>query len=196
MAHTLIIAVTNDRRARVYNDIGYLLDEGHEVTLATLNSDKWPDLDARVQVVQLRAAELRHPIPAIEEFLLFKGPRKAFRFARRMGSRSVTLVAQVDRAQRAWISRARRIHRTYWNPAYRPLRPWIIWRASRKEVLPVLSERGYDAIVLADAQAIPLGWHLYHDYSHPNVQFQVTRTPKRPRTSASLAGRTKGEEQP
>lgn len=183
-----MIAVTNDRRARVYADVNYLLDQGHEVTLLTLSRDKWPLLDPRVTVVPLRPAELRHPIPALEELILFKGPRKSFRLARRMVSGSVNGVARVDRLQRAWMRRARRTHRTYWARAYRPVRPWVIWRASRKHILPRLDVADYDAIVLADPQAIPLGWHLSHDYSHPNITFQVTRTP--PQTQV---GRAQGQ---
>jgi hypothetical protein len=185
MTQTLMIAVTIDRRARVYADIDYLLNQGNDVTLLTLNLDTWPDLDPRVEVVQLRPAELKHPVPAIEEFLLFKGPRRSFRLAKRMVSDSEVMVSRIDRVQRAWMRRARHAHRSYWNPVYRPLRPWVLWRSSRKHILPELDLSRYDTVVVADAQAIPLGWHLSHDYGHGNVQFQVARRPSEQRTDLS-----------
>ena len=166
----LIIALTTSRRNAVLDDCAFLREQGAEVQLLTLKADDWPELDAEVPVLELGAAEKVHPLPRVERLLVFRLPGAFFKVLLRAaavlasvpgGSAPARALAGAARtAEAGWTKVANAWHRRGFMRFYRVLRPWVLWRAARRSVLSPAVLDGFDRVVVADAQGIPVGWHL------------------------------------
>jgi hypothetical protein len=59
---------------------------------------------------------------------------------------------------------------------YRLLRPYILWRVADRQVLPGVGVESADQVVVQDAAAITLGWHLARRYPDLDVAFTLDRS--------------------
>ena len=198
--NVLIIAVTASRRVGVASDIEALTASGANVTLLTSRVDAWPGLDPRVRVVDLAEAEGRMPLVASLRRAstaardLLGGRRAATglpRPDRSPESAPVPAGPPADQEQvpdgavaspspsratgsgRAGTGASR--PRDLARRAYRGVRPWLLWRAARRSVLPTLDLASMDLVLVADAQAVPIGWHVARAHPHTEVTFTLDR---------------------
>jgi hypothetical protein len=170
----LFLALTATRARAIKRHCHFLLEHGVEVVLVTTNPDPWEaeKLDARVQVHTLREGEGRHPLPRGERFLVFRGPRFVLARAQRAaGGRASTVAAVTRRYERG----ANLFHRKVFMRLYRALRPYILWRVARRDVLPGIDLTTVNEVVVGDSHAIPLAWHIARDHPALKVSFSLDR---------------------
>jgi hypothetical protein len=200
--NVLIIAVTASRRVGVASDVEALTASGANVTLLTSRADAWPGLDPRVRVVDLAEAEGRMPL--VSSLRRASAAARGLLGGRRAGTvparpdRSpepapVPAGPPADQGRRpdgtvgspgpapsramgsgrpgTGASRPRELARR----VYRGVRPWLLWRAARRSVLPALDLGSMDLVLVADAQAVPIGWHVARGHPHTEVAFALDR---------------------
>lgn len=182
----LIVAVSTGRWRAALSDASWVLDHGGQASLLTLTADAWAridePLDPRLAVLELAAAEARHPIRRIERLLVFRLPRLAFRVLRGGLRRAGRLPAvggpargagiAAGRAERRYERLAGRFHGRVFTRLVRPL---ILFRVVRRYALAGLDMAGLDAVVVADAASIPIGWQLARRYPELHVTFALDR---------------------
>ena len=195
--NVLIIAVTASRRIGVASDIEALAASGAAVTLLTSRADAWPGLDPRVRVVDLAEAEARMPVVSLARrtataarglLARGRGPTASPQEARHLEPASgpaghLDGAMAGDRPQQDSGPRpeaapprpAAAGPRELARRAYRGVRPWLLWRVARRSVLPALDLGATDLVVVADAQAIPIGWHVARAHPHLEVTFALDR---------------------
>ena len=59
---------------------------------------------------------------------------------------------------------------------YHVIRPWLLWRSARSILLPDVDLGAIDLVLLADAQAVSIGWHLAKARSDLPVSFSLDRS--------------------
>ena len=59
---------------------------------------------------------------------------------------------------------------------YKLVRPYVMWRAARKQALRAVDWSAVEQAVISDSHAIPIGWHLARKYPDLAVAFELDRT--------------------
>lgn len=60
---------------------------------------------------------------------------------------------------------------------YRLLRPYVMWRVARREVVRQVDWSSVEQLVICDSHAIPIGWHLARRHPQLTVGFELDRAP-------------------
>jgi hypothetical protein len=60
---------------------------------------------------------------------------------------------------------------------YKLVRPYVMWRAARRQALRKVDWTAVEQAVISDSHAIPIGWHLARRYPTLPVAFELDRTP-------------------
>lgn len=60
---------------------------------------------------------------------------------------------------------------------YKLVRPYVMWRAARRQALRKVDWNAVEQAVISDSHAIPIGWHLARRYPRLAVAFELDRTP-------------------
>jgi hypothetical protein len=60
---------------------------------------------------------------------------------------------------------------------YRLLRPYVMWRVTRAEVIRQVDWAAVEQLVICDSHAIPIGWHLARRHPDLAVGFELDRGP-------------------
>jgi hypothetical protein len=60
---------------------------------------------------------------------------------------------------------------------YRLLRPYVMWRVTRAQVVRQVDWPTVEQLVICDSHAIPIGWHLARRHPDLAVGFELDRTP-------------------
>ncbi|MBS2966048.1 hypothetical protein KGA66_23590 [Actinocrinis puniceicyclus] len=60
---------------------------------------------------------------------------------------------------------------------YRLLRPYVLWRVVRADVLRQVDWAAVEQLVICDSHAIPIGWHLARRHPGLSVGFELDRGP-------------------
>ncbi|OLT12027.1 hypothetical protein BJF79_04355 [Actinomadura sp. CNU-125] len=102
-------------------------EEGARVEVVTAEPDGWDELDGRVRLHRLDAAEARHPLPWLEHTIVIRLPRVAVRPVVRFGRPGARL-------ERARTSASRTVHRRVFLPFYRHARPLVLARVARRRL--------------------------------------------------------------
>lgn len=181
----VVIALNHRRHRAISAEAAWALDHGVEFHLVTVSEEGWPFLDPRVQVHELRRGEGAHPVPRVERLIVFRVPRALF-------SRAEALLGKLTRTPAAPVARpaltaergvnagyekmANAFHRKVFVRFYRLLRPYILWRIADTQVLPDVGIETADQVVVQDAAAITLGWHLARRYPDLDVAFTLDRS--------------------
>jgi hypothetical protein len=180
----VVIALNHRRHRAISSEAAWALDHGVEVHLVTVSAEQWPFLDPRIRVHELRQGEGAHLVPRIERILVFRAPRALFTRADAVLAKLTGTPARpvaspalaLERALRAGYEKvARAFHRKLFVRFYRLLRPYILWRVADRQVLPKVGVSSADQVVVQDAAAITLGWHLARRYPDLDVAFTLDR---------------------
>lgn len=70
---------------------------------------------------------------------------------------------------------------------YRLLRPYVMWRVTRKQVIRQVDWSAVEQLVICDSHAIPIGWHLAKRHPGLTVGFELDRTPYADREPVAAA---------
>jgi len=65
---------------------------------------------------------------------------------------------------------------------YKLVRPYLMWRAARRQALRKVDWTAVEQAVVGDSHAIPIGWHLARRHPTLPVSFELDRTPYLDRT--------------
>lgn len=168
--HVLVVSVIGQRRQGVLADVRYILSTGSKVTMMAMRSTDWPELEGQVEFAEVVTAEARHPLPRTERALVFKTPNRVFRTVIVLcgraakvpgGTRPARVVVKGTKtAQQGYGKVSGAFHNRVFMKGYRAIRPWVLWRATRSTLLPTMDLDGVDLVLLSDAQAVSIGWHL------------------------------------
>jgi hypothetical protein len=181
----VVIALNHRRHRAISSEAAWALEHGVEVHLVTVSAEQWPFMDQRVRVHELRQGEGAHPVPRIERLLVFRAPRALFtradavlaRLARTPAKPVASPALALERAlRRAYEKLANAFHRKLFVRFYRLLRPYILWRVADRQVLPKVGVSSADQVIVQDAAAITLGWHLARRYPDLDVAFTLDRS--------------------
>ncbi|MDO5503165.1 MAG: hypothetical protein Q4G67_08345 [Actinomycetia bacterium] len=148
--HVVFIGLTSISVRTVVGHAEFLLDRGVRVTVMTADPIPYHErrLDGRAEMIDLTRAEVQ------------TGP---FRVRERLRRYSVGGPVQ---------NFAYKVS----NRAYKVMRPAILWRAAEGEVAGWFDWSQVDEVVLADAHAVPLGWHVARRHPDLRVTFALDRS--------------------
>jgi hypothetical protein len=184
--HVLVVSVRKGRREGVVDDIRYILDTGSRVTLLCMRACEWPEFEGQVEFSEVETAERRHPLLRAERGMVFTFPNvvlrhtaAVFRRAGRMpGAKTPAriAVAGTQDVRRRYNRLGRAFHNRLFMKGYRAIRPWVLWRSTRRVLLADLDLNSIDLVLLADAQAVSIGWHLAKTRPDLPVTFFLDRS--------------------
>src|SRR3954447_399256 len=184
--HVLVVSVTRGRRKGVVDDIRYVLDTGSQVTFLCMRASEWPEFEGQVTFSEVERAELRHPLLRAEQGVVVRLPNLLVRYLLAV-LRRIGRVPGAAAPARAATARARRLHTRYtklgkafhtrvFMKGYHAVRPWVLWRSTRSLLLPDLDLDAINLVLLADAQAVSIGWHLAKARPDLPVTFSLDRS--------------------
>jgi glycosyltransferase involved in cell wall biosynthesis len=184
--HVLVVSVTRGRRKGVVDDIRYILDTGSQVTFLCMRASEWPEFEGQVTFSEVETAERRHPLLRAEQGLVVRLPNLLVRCVQGV-LRRIGRVPGAAAPARAAAARTRRLHTRYtklgkafhtrvFMKGYHAVRPWVLWRSTRSLLLPELDLDAIDLVLLADAQAVSIGWHLAKARPDLPVTFSLDRS--------------------
>jgi hypothetical protein len=167
----LFMALTSVAARQTVNNAHYLLEQGERPVILTAEPMPFHELelDDRVPIIDLTRSEV--------DSLAHRGKRQLARL------RSIGLPGRAVNAAG---------HQTY-----KVARPLVLWRAAEQELGKHLDLDDVTEIILADAHAVPLGWHIGRARPDLKISFSLDREayrreqaegsdPQAPRESSSL----------
>jgi hypothetical protein len=184
--HVLVLGVSRRRRRGIVDDVRYILDTGSQVTLVCTRASQWPEFESQVAYRELAAAEARHPLLRAERAVVFTAPALPLRYAAALFRRlqrlpraarpASTALARIEHARRRCLALGEAFHDRLFTRGYRVARPWVLWRSARTSMLPDLDLDAIDLVLLADAEAVAIGWHLARAHPDLPVVFSLDRS--------------------
>jgi hypothetical protein len=184
--HVLVVSVTRGRRQGVVDDIRYILDTGSKVTFLCMRASEWPEVEGQVEFAELESVEARHPLLRAERGLITALPNLVLRYTAAVMRRvsrvpggatpAKVVVTGVEGARRQYMRAGRAYHGRVFMKGYRQIRPWVLWRSARAGLLPTVDLAHVDLVLLADAQAVSIGWHLAKAHPELPVTFTLDRS--------------------
>ncbi len=125
--------------------------------------------DGRVRVYSVEAAESRNVLLRTEQLLVYKVPGKILAVALALSRRRRALGSElaVRRLQRGYRRVAGFVHKKVFKRCYDIVRPLILWRIVRREVLPRLDLPKTGRVVISGASGVAVGWRLAR--RHPDL---------------------------
>lgn len=150
---------------RAVSDRGYAVDF---VTADAVAASRVGD-DGRVRVHSIDATESRNLVLRSEQLLVFRAPGKILAVALALAQRRHALWPElaVRRGQRGHSRVAAVVHRKMFRRGYDVVRPLLLWRIARREVLPHLDLANTGRVVVAGASGVATGWRLAR--RHPRL---------------------------
>lgn len=182
--HVLFVAMSTSRLQQTVRDIRFLLDHGGRATVITTKAANWSSLDPAASLHELATAESRHWFVRSERIAVFRGPDLLLRVVRKLLALAVRvlpvpggdrLLAKFDGLRRRQATAAKTFHKQRFGPFYRNVRPYVLWRTARSQLLPRIDLDDVDAVVIADALSTPIGWHLAQEHGELPVTFSLDR---------------------
>jgi glycosyltransferase involved in cell wall biosynthesis len=184
--HVLVVSVTRGRRKGVVDDIRYVLDTGSRVTFLCMRASEWPEFEGQVTFFEVETAEARHPLLRAERGLVLRLPNALLRYAaalfRRLGrvpgagAPARAAVAGTGQVRSRYNKLGNAFHNRIFMKGYRAIRPWVLWHSTRSVLLPDIDLETIDLVLLADAQAVSIGWHLAKVRPDLPVSFSLDRS--------------------
>jgi hypothetical protein len=184
--NVLYLALSSARIGPVSRDAAHVVDAGGSATIVVTKPDAWTDLPPEVQVLPLADAESGHWFLRAERIAVFRLPALLLRLLRKLlvlGARAPGPVGGAARTGRDGVERAlvrqqraaTRFHKERFGRFYRNVRPFVLWRVARSEVLPKLDLSTFDAVVVADSLSTSLAWQLADANPDLEVGFDLIR---------------------
>jgi glycosyltransferase involved in cell wall biosynthesis len=141
-----------------------LLDAGFQVDLVTAKTTSWElmGLDDRVHRHEILEAEERMLLSRLEKAVLVTAPDKVVGSLRSGArrQRSVDLEARTEKVNRQLMRVADALHNRIYGRAYVIIRPRLLWRVFRRDVLPNLDLTRTRRVVVAGLGGVTIGWKL------------------------------------
>ncbi|MEN3610731.1 glycosyltransferase family 4 protein [Plantactinospora sp. ZYX-F-223] len=175
----LLVVAVNPRKIDVTRDfVNEMSARGYTVDLVVNEPEAWSRarLDERVRIHALTAAENRRLLLWTEQLLVFRIPGKLLYGAQRVARRVHRLGPEVAIGRlRRWHQRgARGVHNKIFFPGYLMLRPFILWRITRRVVLPRLDLAHTRGVVISGSYGTTIGWRLARRYPELAVTTSLT----------------------
>ncbi|MDI1460065.1 glycosyltransferase [Catellatospora sp. KI3] len=161
--HVLLIAVDPPHYRNVGRYAAALVAQGYRVDLVTPHAQAWLNIgvDPRVRLRELHQAEARLLVNRVEHAVRhaagrvldhLSGPARQFD--------AVWPEVAVNVLQRGTGKVTDALHRRVYNRLYSVVRPQLLWRIVRRDLLPGLDLSRVDRIVVAGRSGITAGWQL------------------------------------
>ena len=159
----VVVNVDPQRADRTRTLVDRLVDRGMGVDLITVQpwSARHP-ANGRVRVHELGAAEGRRPALRAERLVVFTMPDRILSGAQRLARRLPAPEPEggVRFLRRVHLRVADAAHRRLFLRGYSIVRPRVLWRITRRRVLPDLELARVRRVVVVDAYGVPIGWQL------------------------------------
>lgn len=137
---------------------------GLGVDVITNDARLWREAasDPRLRIHAVDQAELRRPVLWVERALVHRVPGKLLSAARRRARRQEAIWPElgVMTAQRAHRKLAKLVHQKGFERGYQHVRPRVLWRVVRRDVLPKLDLSQTRRVVVAGVNGVTIGWQL------------------------------------
>jgi glycogen(starch) synthase len=163
-------------------------ERGYGIDLIALDPDKWVSYrdDEGVRLHGIGATENRRFSRRLERGLVTTLPRKGLGYlrARSRALPSPMPEALVITAQRAHKKVADEFHKKVYDRWYEAVRPRILWRVTRREVLPQLDKARIRRVVVHGVPGVTIGWRLAKDDPSVPVGTDLTPPAENARTDA------------
>jgi hypothetical protein len=160
----VVLAIDPAKSFRVDRYVDGARDKGYAVDLIAADPAKWTRYatDAGVRIFDIGAVERRRLPRRLQRGLVTTLPRRALGFARARAKnlRSPLPEAVAVHAQRGHRSLARTIDGRIYGPWYDMMRPRILWRITRRAVVPDLDLTRTRAVVVHGVPGVTTGWNL------------------------------------
>lgn len=160
----VIVAIGTPQFTVVRQYAQRLLDSGVGVDVISNDPAQWhrSQIDERVRLLPLNVSERRRPLYWAEQVAVYRAPRKALGIARRRAKTAEALWPElmVHRMQRRHTKAAQWFHRSVFDPGYQVVRPRVLWKIVRREVLPKLDLANTERIVVSGVFGVSIGWQL------------------------------------
>jgi len=159
-----LVAVSPPNRGHTRSYIDAVRERGYAVDLITLDPAAWRRYsdDGGVRMHGIGETEERRLSQRIERGLVTTFPRWALGFlrARTSGLSSPVPEALAIHGQRVHRILAERFDRRVYGRLYQIVRPRILWRITRRQVLPELDLARTRRVVVHGATGVTIGWGL------------------------------------
>ena len=160
----VLVAISPPQFKVVRQYVRRLLERGYGVDVITNDPLQWrrSQVDERVRLLPLDTAERRRPVLRTEQLLVYRVPGKALSVARDRTRETAPLWPElfVSRLERTHASAARWFHTSVFYPGYRVVRPRLLWRIVRRDVLRKLDLARTERVVVAGVFGVSIGWQL------------------------------------
>jgi hypothetical protein len=176
----VVVAIDPVKDHRVGRYVDGARAKGYAVDLIALDPAKWRgryDGDDGVRIFDIGAPEQRRFPRRLQRGLVTQLPRQALGFARARARtmRSPVPEAVTIHAQRRHHSLARAFDGRIYGPWYELIRPRILWRITRRAVVPALDLARTRAVVVHGVPGVTTGWNLARRY--PDMVIKTDLTP-------------------
>ncbi|MFI0366731.1 hypothetical protein ACH35V_02560 [Actinomadura sp. 1N219] len=135
-------------------------EEGAQVDLVTAESGDWAELDERVRLHRLDRAEARHPLPWLEHTIVVRVPRLILWPMARLGRPGALVESTRTKGSRF-------VHRRFFVPFYRHVRPHLLARVARRRVLREIEMAEVVRVIVMDRTSVPFARRLAR--RHPDL---------------------------
>ncbi|MFF0467929.1 glycosyltransferase family 4 protein [Micromonospora zamorensis] len=160
----VVVAISPPQFKLVRQYVRRLVERGYGVDVITNDPLQWrrSDVDERIRLLPLDAVERRLPVLWAEQMVVYRAPGKALSVARSRtrGAAALWPELAVNRLERTHGSVARWFHTSVFYAGYRVVRPRVLWRIVRREVLPKLDLARTERVVVAGVFGVSIGWQL------------------------------------
>ncbi|GHJ50434.1 hypothetical protein Cs7R123_77760 [Catellatospora sp. TT07R-123] len=161
--HVLLIAVDPPHYRNVGRYAANLVGQGYLVDLVTPHAQAWLaiGIDPRVRLRELHQAEARLLVNRIENAVRHAAGRALDHLsgpARQLDAMWPEVAVNVLQRGTGKVTDA--LHRRIYNRLYSVVRPQLVWRILRRDLLPGLDLSGVDRVVVAGRTGVTAGWQL------------------------------------
>ncbi|MEV7296771.1 glycosyltransferase family 4 protein [Streptomyces microflavus] len=172
VGRAVLLALAPPKARRVAAYANHLAGRGVHVTVVTAKASVWSrmHLDPRVSLVSIEKSEKRLRVPRGERFLVYRAPRAVLHKVRAVAKkqrRTITPELMVAAVQRTHTKAADTFHKKVFNRGYEELRPQILSRIAKRDVLPGLRLDLTDHVFVCDVNSTVTGWKWAKAY--PNL---------------------------
>lgn len=172
VGRAVLLALAPPKARRVAAYANHLVERGVHVTVVTAKTSVWSRarLDSRVHLVSIEKSEKKLRVPRGERFLVYRAPRAVLHKARAAAKKrrnTVTPEIMVAAVQRTHTRAADAFHKKVFNRGYAELRPQILSRIAKRDVVPELRLDLTDHVFVCDVNSTVTGWKWAK--AHPNL---------------------------
>lgn len=197
-ARLVLVAVNPPNFNLTREFVQRMVDRGYGVDVITTDPATWTRAGlagrvgrgGEVRLHDVNLAERRRPLQRAERLLVYRLPGKLVNLARKAAVRphSPWPEVAVDAIQRQQSRASGKFHASVFFPAYRHVRPRVLWRVTRRDVLPKLDLTRTRAVVVSGLYGVNIGWRLARRHPGLTVTTSLTRVPDEPGSAVPAGG--------